>query len=122
MGKAGRPSKKDMPTGETYSQKFLAAIKKGLSEKSAAELCGISESTATEWKKDPNFRRDVLAARNQGKEKMLDLLLVACEVAAPKGNAQPIIYWLSRRTEEFREEQVAVPPGKKLTIEITDAK
>ena len=118
MGKAGRPSKKDMPTGETYSQKLLSAIEAGMSDKTAAELCGISESTVTEWKaKDPDFRRAVLEARAKGVEWWVSKL---------KGHADKqvgaVMFWLSRRSPEFREEQVAVPPGKKLTIEITDAK
>ena len=88
-----------------------------MSEKTASELCGISESTANEWKKDPEFRSAVLAARAKGVEWWVSKL---------KGHADKqvgaVMFWLSRRSPEFREEQVAVPPGKKLTIEITDAK
>ena len=75
-----------------------------MSEKTASELCGISESTANEWKKDPTFRSAVLQARAKGKEWWVSKL---------KGHADKqvgaVMFWLSRRTEEFQEHQEHVP-------------
>ena len=105
----GRPSKKDKPTGETISQKFLGAIELGLSEKSAAELCGVSESTVNLWKKDDDFRSAVLEARGKAKEFYVKKLRDHAEK-----QVGAVMFWLSRRTTEFREEQPNTDDADKL--------
>jgi hypothetical protein len=117
----GRPSKKDQPTGETVSEKFLSAVRLGLSEKTASELCGVDESTANRWKTDPIFASAIQKARAEGKEWWCDKLRRSAEVAAERGNPTPMIFWLSRRTEEFKEDKtIEIPAGKRLIIEDCD--
>lgn len=117
--KNGRPSKQNQPTLETISEKFLSGVKLGLSEKTACELAGISEQSLNRWKKkDAAFGSAIKTAHAESKAWWCIKLRQAAEVAASKGGATPMMFWLSRRTEEFRENPMfPLPQGKRLIIE-----
>jgi hypothetical protein len=117
----GRPSKKDQPTGETVSGKFLSAVRLGLSEKTASDFAGISERTINNWKKQDSFCSAINNARAEAKVWWCVQLRQSAVVASGRGNCTPMMFWLSRRSDEF-EEQNREPllPPRPLIIDNAD--
>lgn len=96
QSKTGRPTKRTPEVERT----IRAALGKGLSYQTAAELAGILPDTLRRWRRDDtDFSADCKRAKAEGKANIVGKLIEN----ANSGNVTAQIFWLKTRTEEFRE-------------------
>jgi len=84
-------------------EKILEFLKLGLADANASKAAGVSRVTLWQWQKaSPQFAEQCEMARSEGVAKYAQLL----KDSAEKGNPSSIQYFLSRRSEEFKENQM----------------
>jgi ssDNA-binding replication factor A large subunit len=86
-------------TGRTRADVFCEALEVGLSVASAAAAAGVHHSTAQAWMRDPDFELVADGSKGKGKLEVARALYTAAKDGAPWA----CTFWLSRRTDEFRD-------------------
>jgi hypothetical protein len=121
------------PTALTpeFQERYVAAIRRGLSPNRAAALCGVADSTVTRWKEraaeDPDgpyaaFFVEVHAARATREAELLDLVHAAAEDLVEDGRTRRgdwrAAAWVLERQHGYTREQASAP---QVTIDLGSA-
>lgn len=85
---------------EVVKEKILEALRVGCYMSTATKTVGITDNTVYVWRRnDPEFDKACEIAQSEGVKHYSSLLKKAAEA----GNVQAIMFYLGRRSDEYKE-------------------